>query len=204
MVLLKSVKAQTVGTQAQHVPEVIYLHCFTQTTGQKIVLESDAHPDLSPATPPQRIFTQKITLGSDFEVPIFGNKPPMVTGRITRDMDELNAEIRIDGVSAGEYSCKVELDKIFDKKAAWLGGCLYRYRYVISKNPVIDPFLKKQAAIDAKRLQEATERTRKNRELYRKNAMVEPEGSGHPATTPEDKIPAEIQPETQPLKDAPR
>ena len=49
-------------------------------------------------------------------------------------------------------------------KYSWVSGAVFRCRCVFSKHKDIDPFLKAQAGIDAKKLEEATELTRRNTE----------------------------------------
>ncbi|RYD23659.1 MAG: hypothetical protein EOP88_03280 [Verrucomicrobiaceae bacterium] len=140
--------------------DALYLHLFTPTYGQKI----DPSPGEEPATPPARVITLKVTAGSDFEAMFTGDNS--VSGRITPSGDSVEIKLKGSCGSGFSFDGKVGLDQIFEPDVSWFSGVVFRYKCVVSRQKEIETFLKTQAAADARRLEEATQRTRENKRKF--------------------------------------
>lgn len=143
--------------------EVLYLHCFRPTYGQKVVLDPKGGKDRKSEKPPVRLVTLKVDVGRPFEV--ICSRMDGVSGEVSTEGGSYF--VRLEGAfgSGFKFSGKVELEKAFDPDVIWFSSAVYPCRCVVSKHKDIAPFLKAQVEIDRKRLQAATELTRKNHAL---------------------------------------
>lgn len=56
--------------------------------------------------------------------------------------------------------------KAVSREGGWAEGCFVFFCPVVSRQKEIEPFLKTQAAADARRHEEATQRTRENKRKF--------------------------------------
>lgn len=152
--------------------EVLYLHCFRPTYGQKVVTDPKRSGDSSPATPPTAMVTLRVVVGVPFEVI---TKPYQgVSGRIDRENGALVAKFKGSfGSSSHSYSGAVEAEKVFDPKLDGFASAILPFRFVFSAHKEIEPFLKAQSELDAKKLEEATEMTKRNLEIHKARQEAE-------------------------------
>jgi hypothetical protein len=158
--------------------ETLYLHCFSPTTGQRIVYDDSPPYHGDPPTPPKALVSLKVVVGTSFEV--MTGEYSGVSGRIDRKDGALVAAFETSFGSRHRFAGTVEPEKIFEPEVMAFSGAVWGIRCVVSTSKEIGPFLKAQAELDAKRLAEATERSKRNIELHRaaqKKAQeeVEPE-----------------------------
>lgn len=140
--------------------EILYLHCFRTTWGMKVPPTRDG----TPATPPERMLTLRVTPGVEFEVHV-GKFNDQVKGMVSRTGDALHAKLQGGfGSSVHAFEGKVELEKPFDPDLLGFSSAVMPFRVVLSKSMDIEPFLEKQPEIDQRKLEKATKITRENEE----------------------------------------
>ncbi len=182
LILFTLLNAQSQAVEAAQSTggEVLYLHCFRATGGQKVVVDPNSAQDKSPATPPARLIALRVSVESDFAV-VVGDRGDKISGRISRNNGSLNATLEGSFGSGFKFSGKVEIEKVFDPELTWFSGAVFPCRCVFSKHQEIESFLKAQAELDAKSLEEATERTRKNQRREKESAEPHPASQESPA-----------------------
>ena len=146
--------------------DTLYLHCFTQTTGMQVVYD-DSPRDLTKETPPTKLVTLRVSVDKAFEA-LIGSGYHQLEGIVTMKDGELYITLSGGFRSGFAFSGNVEMEKVFDPKITWFSGAANTPRCVLSKHKEIQPFLKAQATIDAERLRQALELSKKNIESYKK------------------------------------
>lgn len=101
--------AEDIGKSGQ--AEVLYLHCFRQTTGQRVVVDKAAANDTEPAISPKRLVTLKVDLDRPFEV-VFSSMH-RVSGRVGKVDGELVVKLEGAFGSGFEFSGKVKVGEVF-------------------------------------------------------------------------------------------
>ena len=147
--------------------EKIYLHCFTPTYGQAI--QWDDQPKVAKPTPPARLITLNVTIGSDFKsnLPRHGH----LSGKVTRVNEAMGVVLEGSyGSSSFAFSGNVQLESVFKPGITGAASAVFPVLCVLSKHKEIEPFLKAQAAADSERLKQATEQSKRNLEEDKKRA----------------------------------
>ncbi len=138
--------------------EKLYLHCFSPTYGQQIQLEGS--PKMEEPTPPARIITLNVPIGSDFEAILPRHR--YVSGKVTRVNEGMIIVLEGFFGSGFAFSGNVQLESVFKPRVTAASGVVSTPLCVLSKHKEIGPFLKAQAGADIERLKQATEQTKRN------------------------------------------
>jgi hypothetical protein len=117
---------------------------------------------MTPATPPKALATLKVVVGEPFK--FTADQPHQgVSGCIERENGKLVVTLEGSfGSSRHGFSGTVEAEKAFDPEMKAFSSAVTPFRCVFSAGKEIEPFLKAQAELDAKKLEEAARRTKRN------------------------------------------
>ena len=135
--------------------EALYLHCFRATLGMKV----QPSLDKTPATPPARLLSIKLTLGKEFDLQV-GEHHHGLKGTIFKD--ELGLRGKLDGsfgMSYHTFEGRIVEEKPFDPELLGFFSGASPFRCVVSRKRNITPFLEAQKKVDAERLAKATRKT---------------------------------------------
>ena len=157
---LPSTKETTAAKDEGMNQEFLYVHCFRKTWGMRV---PSPNADKDPPTPPKALLTLRVYPDVEFEL-LGGESSYRLKGLVSQERNGV-VKVKLEGAfgnSVHVFDGEAKLDEPFDPEVRAFASMVTPFRVAISGNRDIEPYLKKQAELDAKRLEEAIRITREN------------------------------------------